>query len=447
MLIGLLFLGVNFIDAKKVTIITAEMVAKNFFFEKTKENQNETVFKKETVHKEQQAVYYVFNKPGGGFVLIAADDNYYPILGYSLENNFITTNQPSNVAQWLDKYAQDILILTKNKKVHKDAYLWEYYNKPLNIFKEQINLDDKNSNIVNPLTQHIKWDQGKDWNEFCPEDEDGPGGRVYAGCVATAMSIIMKYWNYPPRGVGNHFYVSNYGELFVNFEETTYMWNEMDTVEPTSASALLMYHAGVSVNMIYSPNDSGAYSEDVPYAMEAHFDYAPATYAYKNTYSLLKWKNEILKPQLDDGKPIFYFGAGDVGHAFVCDGYDEYDYFHFNFGWSGYNNGFYSLSDVGGFSSSQGAIVDIFPAYNLAADNKNMPEIITYPNPTNGIIHLSGLSFENILEVYDVNGTLIYKTENIQNNSTINLSHLTRGIYFLNIFNNNKYFQQKIVIE
>ena len=41
---------------------------------------------------------------------------------------------------------------------------------------------------------------------------------------------------------------------------------------------------------------------------------------------------------LDEHIPLYYSGQDDDmqgGHAFVCDGYDENDYFHYNWGWSG----------------------------------------------------------------------------------------------------------------
>jgi hypothetical protein len=49
------------------------------------------------------------------------------------------------------------------------------------------------------------------------------------------------------------------------------------------------------------------------------------------------------------------------GHAFVCDGYQG-DNFHFNFGWSGSANGYYTLYNVGGFSEYQACVMNFVPS-------------------------------------------------------------------------------------
>lgn len=54
-----------------------------------------------------------------------------------------------------------------------------------------------------------------------------------------------------------------------------------------------------------------------------------------------------MRKELEDGFPLYISGnpsgRGD-GHAWVADGVDEDDMFHMNFGWSGQNDGFYSLN-------------------------------------------------------------------------------------------------------
>jgi hypothetical protein len=66
--------------------------------------------------------------------------------------------------------------------------------------------------------------------------------------------------------------------------------------------------------------------------------------------------------------PLYYAGwsvPNINGHAFVCDGYQNGDYFHFNFGWSGSDNGYYYLDNLtpGGnnFNLAQELIINIYP--------------------------------------------------------------------------------------
>ena len=84
----------------------------------------------------------------------------------------------------------------------------------------------------------------------------------------------------------------------------------------------------------------------------------------------------MLKADLDLSHPIYYSGSnGDSGHAFVCDGYDNNDRMHFNFGWSGSGDGYYTTYDVNGFNQGQAVVGNLFPV-SIQAD-------------ANGIIYVS----------------------------------------------------------
>jgi hypothetical protein len=225
--------------------------------------------------------------------------------------------------------------------------------------------------VVDPLIP-CTWDQGAHYNMLCPEDTDGPGGRVYAGCVATAMSMVMYHFRYPDKGQGQSGYHSDYGYLHVDFSQSDYNWNEMPTrlLGKNFPVAKLMYDCGVAVDMMYSPNGSGAYMDDAAYAMHAYFKYSPSlSLVYRDDYSFSAWTN-LLKNQLDQGYPLMYagFGSNGPGHAFVCDGYDSGNMFHFNWGWSGAYNGFYLMDYLtpGGYSFSnwQQAVINCFPSDN-----------------------------------------------------------------------------------
>ena len=83
----------------------------------------------------------------------------------------------------------------------------------------------------------------------------------------------------------------------------------------------------------------------------------------RSSYSTDAW-NLLIKTELDRLRPVYYNGQGDAGgHAFVCDGYDANNYFHFNWGWSGSNNGYFLLSNLNPstyeFNSQQAAIIGV----------------------------------------------------------------------------------------
>ena len=73
---------------------------------------------------------------------------------------------------------------------------------------------------------------------------------------------------------------------------------------------------------------------------------------------------------MNAGRPIIYrscpsSGSGGDCHIFNCDGYDANGFFHFNWGWSGSFDGYFSLSALnpgsGEYNSGQGALIGIEP--------------------------------------------------------------------------------------
>jgi len=233
--------------------------------------------------------------------------------------------------------------------------------------KGEIN-SQKSLLTVNHLTQ-TEWGQGCYYNEECPEcdyPEECQCGHTLVGCVAVAMGQVMKYHEYPDYGYGDTSYVW-YGNHDVDFGETRYLWQQMPDEfiglhnhnGPTA-----LYHCGVSVGMRYGEYSSGALTSDVVYALKYHFNYAAnAEYKVKDDYIETTWIN-MLKDELNAGRPMVYKGGG---HAWVCDGYDNYNRFWMNWGWEGMDNQWYTLDDLtpdehgGNYGYDQAAIFEIQP--------------------------------------------------------------------------------------
>jgi len=351
--------------ASDVNQTTAEKVAIKYFYEVNIQSgmEFEDVLVKEAyaIMSEGEAVYYAFNFVGNGFVIVSADDARNPIIGYSLVNNYSNVNQAENFASFMSLYNDEINYLRENKieATPEIASRWNHLLEDVSESKEI------RAVVVEPLCPAI-WNQDNPYNYYCPIDEDGPGDRVYAGCVATAMSMVMYYWRWPFEGEGSSsYYASGYGTLSADYANADYdphgMINKPTNVLSEQGS-MLMYHCGVAVEMMYGADGSGAYSNDVPMAVRNHFKYSMTTsYKMKSSYSHTNWIN-LIKGQLDSQYPVYYSGQSSTGgHAFVCDGYDDNFNFHFNFGWSGSGNGFFSLTDVGGFSGQQAAVTGMKP--------------------------------------------------------------------------------------
>jgi hypothetical protein len=312
-----------------------------------------------------EPAWYIFTTGPKGYIIIAADELAYPILGYSYNSVFNPQKSqfPSSFEAWMEQRTIEMESI-RNHKHPADQTTNDLWSQ---LKTGTFNGSDVKSRDVAPLLVS-QWNQDCQYNELCPSDAAGPCGHVYAGCVATAMGQVMYYWRFPETGNGTYsYYISPYGTQSVNFGATTYKWNEMrgDINSSHIELARLLYHAAVSVGMSFSPSGSGANSDDVPSALKNKFRYQSANYRSKISYSTTNWNN-LLKGNLDNKLPIYYSGSGSGGgHAFVCDGYQGTDYFHFDWGWSGYYNGYFYLNNMnpGGndFNSWQAAVVDIYP--------------------------------------------------------------------------------------
>ena len=309
----------------------------------------------------EPTLYYI-NYANGNYAIVSAEDNFYPVLAYSDEGLTNINNLPPAFYYWLDNYSTQIKQIREAELEYpENVQLWQ------SLIEGSYQNTFRTERSVAPLVTTM-WDQGWPYNALCPVDSQGSGGHVYAGCVATAMGMVMKYWNHPQTGVGNEsYYCPGYGYQSANFGNTTYLWDQMnDTAGATEAEylpiATLLYHCGVAVHMGYSVDGSGAQSTDAAVAFVDHFRYPNAQYVMKSSYTEANWNN-LLTAQVDNGCPVYYSGydPAEGGHAFVMDGYDTTNHFHFNFGWSGSGNGYFYTSNPGGFTDNQSAIINTIP--------------------------------------------------------------------------------------
>lgn len=344
---------------------------------------------------------YIFNNQNGsGFVIISADDAAIPVLGYSDANNFDATQLPDNLRFWLSGYNRVIREIA-DANVAATPEVAQQWN---NLAEGRFPVEQLRDAVSPMLT--TTWDQGAPYNGSCPGTSNN---RSATGCVATAMAQVMKFWNWPATGTGSHSYscnfasqgFENYGTLSANFGATTYDWGNMlntyasansGTDAQRAAVATLMYHCGVAVEMMYSPEGSGAYTLEyyantpsAEHALKTYFGYKSTLVGRSKSYmnQNYQWVTQIadaqwinyLKADLNAGRPIVYSGTDEPnqgGHCFVCDGYNSSNQFHFNWGWSGYGNGYYAVTSlipggggIGGgsydFSYGQEAIFGIEP--------------------------------------------------------------------------------------
>lgn len=366
--------------------------------------------------------YYAFNVRGGnGFVIVAGDDRVKPILAYSTTGSFDPQDVAEGFAFMLNSYCEEIQYVREHNIQATPDIVAEW-----NSVMSTGNLRSGRAAraVVGPLCQTI-WHQNYPYNSQCPEDELGHGGHVYAGCVATAMGQVMKFWDNPTRGTGSYTYnPEGYPQQTANFGETDYHFELMPlAIDSTSTDdevfyiAQFLHHCGISVDMQYGNDGSGAYSQDVPPALRSYFGYTCDDHVTNYwEYSNTQWAGMLKQGGLDENIPLYYSGSDDNlqgGHAFVCDGYDENDYFHFNWGWSGKDDAWCPIGAVNttkyAFNLMNGFTGHIIPAssdYFLRADsvvdfnvveNRGNGVSLSWTNPSN---NLNGESLSSIESIF-----------------------------------------------
>ena len=424
-----LALASSLVQARPVDRQTAQRLAQSFVtanFEFSRQSADLALVK--TAFSDRgEACYYVFNVGTTGFVILAADDCVRPVIGYSDEGVFDPSDMAPALADYLERTRKGIMAesgrgTTGNAKVRAD---WDSLERTGRLVSRHGGREDG-------YLCETKWNQNYPYNYFCPESEDGPGGHCYAGCVATAAAQLMKYWNHPLQGQGTYTYVPEdhpeYGPLTANFGETYYDWDNMPNtisasspIEQIEAVALLMYHAGVSVDMNYRPTSSGAVTGKLCQTMPAYFFYTPAMdNLYREDYTHEGYMQLIVNA-IDMDWPMVHRGGG---HAYVLDGYNDNDMVHFNWGWSGNSDGWFNIDDHG-YSDGESVIYNYVPAEVYAA-TPNVPTnvvstafgegalgaIVSWTNP---LITLTDNALESIDQiVVERNGKVVYSDDNVE---------------------------------
>lgn len=375
------------VNAQPVDTVNAKIIAKSFFSDRLSKSKSVNAKSFSTqdidfslVRKEDdnlksssRTLYYIYNvrdksnpKNNKGFVIISADKRITPVLGYSFTGEFTQNDQPPAYKEWMNNYRDQITYIIRNdiKPEESTVRRWKTYS---NTF------ESKSANglaEVLPLVT-TTWSQGCFYNNSCPEDSTGSCNRAIAGCTAIAMAQIMKYWNYPAANNPIPGYQSHHYNWISAEDKTNYNWSNMSSSLSSYSSeaeknavSKIVYHCGVSVQMDYGPKSSGAASPASTWVK--YFKYSPAVqYVFRSNFSDENWIS-ALKKEIDNHRPIYYVGYNDVsGHAFVCDGYQDDNCFHFNWGWGGYMDGYFYINNLGvpsiPFSYTQNALIGISP--------------------------------------------------------------------------------------
>lgn len=309
--------------------------------------------------KETRA-YYIFNADRGGYVIVSSDNRARAVLAYSDSGSIDPDNIPDGCAEWLKSYEAEITSL-------KDM--------PDNISTLSRGVSYPSVKVA-PMVPS-RWGQGTPYNDFCPVDKK-TGHRSLTGCGATAMAQIMACHRYPGRPHGSVSYDDTEQDEMrtLDFDmEPAFDWNVMlddGTAYGKEAIGRLMKCAAYGAEMKFSSQTSVSYLRTCSEALYRYFGYDRNICRYERDIMDDQAWIDMLVGELSAGRPVIYEGraaAGEVGHIFVCDGYDGEGLFHINWGWEGRSDGYYSLSALTPSSQGLGGISSDYTRMQVVTAN------------------------------------------------------------------------------
>ena len=297
--------------------------------------------------------FYIFSD-SASFVIVSGDERMKEVLAVGNHFPLVDGNGlPEGLVGLFETYRQQYELLQAGAITPESTSV-------------TINIPD-----VAPMIK-TKWHQEAPYNNLCPTG-------CPSGCVATAMSQVMNYHQYPASGHGTFSYSSRSKgfRCSYNFENATFCWENLKNTYPGSTLvdipgaeeiAQVTYACGVSVGMDYNNDGSGAYMSDIPYALIHFFGYNNnVSYRDRTCYNASEWY-EMLCKELQEGRPVLYGGVDSKngGHAFVIEGCNsQTKKFFVNWGWGGDFDGEYELDALDPaayrFSSYQSMIVNVAP--------------------------------------------------------------------------------------
>ena len=318
----------------------------------------------------------------GTRVFVSGNKSCIPILGYtdilrldsaqSVFDPFYREELPGGLVLLLEDYAQQIEYCFNHIVQNTNNRLWDSIL--------QMKGSKSITSVYIPEMMTTRWGQWKS-NDLKSTNIDRyaynylvPGGMTIctshcmAGCGAVAMAQILKYWNYPQE-----YPAGWYQYLWNNMPAELLQKNNPNYSTQKIAVAKLISDCGVKSNIQYCLGDTTCSSGNNIYNAKNGlklFGCSDVEIHSRGTNEN-SWISQVFNELLSD-RPIYYTAftssSLDTGHAFVCDGCirdDNSNYlFHFNWGWNGDGNGYYTIGNLNpsvSFNYYHSAIFNIYP--------------------------------------------------------------------------------------
>ena len=357
---------------------------------------------KVTVFSDQlgQAVYYIVYLQSGGFVIVSGEDSLEPVVAIAQNGTYDpSTDNPLGAMMYYD-FTQRVQTMRQgdNQSLRGVRKAQNKWNQLIEAGAAAGGGDDPvplggQSGISDPRVDILvqsRWGQTTCcdipplacYNYYTPPlppaTPDGDPNNYPCGCVATAMSQVMRYHTYPlGPTAGNTYTISVDGSPVPNVPVRggdgmggPYNWGQM-VLEPDCTTTLterqaigaLCFDAGISVNMIYTSGSSTAALNAADWSLVNEFTYNNSIYGSNPSLPELI---EMINPNLDYSHPVIVGLLGtNPDHAVVVDGYG-YNlgtlYHHINMGWESVQDAWYNFyaEMPDGYTTVYEAVYNIF---------------------------------------------------------------------------------------
>ena len=322
-----------------------------------------------------EPTFHVITNPDGGFVIVSGEETENPIIGYSMDGTIDVNNLPDGFVDYMTDIDAQVKALREYnaENSQKSAAARSAMQRAADYEYNATSM----GNIVKNLNT-APWGQSSPFNKLCPVA--GTGNAV-TGCVPTAYSILCHYYKWPVQGNGTVYNPSTGDPLqlghtydYASMRNDSYPSGYTDA--EATAVATLMRDMGYAYTATYGSGATTTSSEG-PANLIKYFGFKCETPRndgnYCTKYDLVnnmeQWVTYI-KDCLNADYPIPYSSTTALDaqdrHIYILDGYTDNNYFHFNWGWKGQGNGWFTLDNMvpdntSNYSKSHRAYFNVIP--------------------------------------------------------------------------------------
>jgi hypothetical protein len=453
---------VSFLSAQPVSRDASIKQALAFFMDH--HNNPENMAAEALMHENETVAWLILN-PDNRWAIVSADGALKPILAYGHDISELSAEEYD---LWKSILASDYYgrIQSVREKIPAPDDRHKVTKTSVAILFEQWPPEGTTPTGGWLFTN---WTQSYPYNMVCPIDLN-TGNRSVAGCPATAMAQIFNYHRtvnytrfddsddyYHSYGANNQYYIDDdfaargflsFPALNRHLDSLQHYYN-VGSAPTDSMKAALTFAAGVAARQVYTSSVSGTFGLSQAYAGIIRFGFDLAKHLLANDPDLNNHIAENMKNALPVQLGLLVPNNGG-GHNVVVDGYNTDEYYHFNFGWGGSANGWYTLPPTSipyNLTIVEGAVVDILSSSVGIANPAGRCSLPIFRGSPDGYlwIEVPEPGVDYTLDIYSVQGQFV---KSIRLNpagpvQSIKLTGIAAGIYFLRLTGGKKTFTGK----